>query len=228
MWTERPRSRLHFCLPLFDLRSATVQVQPRSALFWRGPRHPAPSCRITGFREFRSSDGMRESGYDPFRPDGQLPRQRQAGLNDCSWPGGAGHGHRSVSRISAARGQVDQAALQPPVGFLEEPHVALHVVALLEKRLGVPFTARRREELTAVDVQRPGESCERVRHRVDRILAEDVDVLRAERARQRASPCRPPRPRSGARRCCPLVRCRCRSPPTCCGCAEAASCTAPR
>jgi len=60
----------------------------------------------------------------------------------------------------------------------------IQIPGSFDERLGIPFAAgsRRREEVAAVDVNRPRHLADRVHHRVDDVAPEPRDVADPERA----------------------------------------------
>jgi hypothetical protein len=56
------------------------------------------------------------------------------------------------------------AARKDGVGFLEQPHVLFYIVTLLKKGLRVPLAALRAKKVTTVDVDRAGQTGNRVRY----------------------------------------------------------------
>ena len=59
-----------------------------------------------------------------------------------------------------------------PVGFLKQGQRLLDVEGLLDESFRVPFTARQGKEVAAVHMNRPGQTLDRIQHRVDDVMPE--------------------------------------------------------
>jgi hypothetical protein len=65
------------------------------------------------------------------------------------------------------------------VGFFEQPHVLLNVVALFDKGLRIPLAACRTKKVATLDVNRARQTRNGIGHRVDNITSKRFRVLLA-------------------------------------------------
>ena len=71
--------------------------------------------------------------------------------------------------------------LQPRICFFKPLGHPLRIARLFDERLGIPLAPPGREEITAINMQRPRQSRQRIGHRMNDVLAQRHDVLFRQR-----------------------------------------------
>ena len=67
------------------------------------------------------------------------------------------------------------------IGFLEQPHGLFYIVALFQEGLSVPLAALGTKKVTTVDVDRAGQTRNRVSYRMNDVRSKRFRILLAQR-----------------------------------------------
>src|SRR5579864_2092970 len=87
------------------------------------------------------------------------------------------------------------ADLEAQVGFFKPARHPIPIAGLLEQRLRVPLTARHAKKIAAIDVNRPGQSGNRIVYRMNNVASERDGIFFAKRPSARSFDSTPRRAR---------------------------------
>src|SRR6266566_3153112 len=121
-----------------------------------------------------------EGGDDPLPLAGSLAKSGQDRVVEIEEDrlGQLAHDEPYSFLTTASNGSY---GCQPGIRLLEHADILRQVVFPLEERLRIPFAAGHGKKVAAIDVDRPGQTRQRIGHRVDDVTSERLDLPLAQR-----------------------------------------------